>query len=252
MTGNMIVLAVILCVVIFAVLGIWALKNKVSQFSRDVFGTDSLAEGINRQADLAAETPKSVSGMTRIMEPQIMRDFPDFSWEEFKHRAENMLTSALLAISNGDVTTIQNASDAVKDQIRNRIEDNEAAEISENFEQIKIHQTEISNYHKEKGACVITIQSAVEYFYSKIRDGEVIGGSRERKTQTKYNTELIYIQDIDIAEFDNSIGMSCPNCGAPIKNLGEMRCEYCGTKVTPVNTKVWSLHKIYEVGSRRL
>lgn len=252
MTGNMIVLAVLLCVVIFAVLGIWALKNKVSQFSRDVFGTDSLAEGINRQADLAAETPKSVSGMTRIMEPQIMRDFPDFSWEEFKHRAENMLTSALLAISNGDVTTIQNASDAVKDQIRNRIEDNEAAGISENFEQIKIHQTEISNYHKEKGACVITIQSAVEYFYSKIRDGEVIGGSRERKTQTKYNTELIYIQDIDIAEFDNAIGMNCPNCGAPIKNLGEMRCEYCGTKVTPVNTKVWSLHKIYEVGSRRL
>ena len=162
------------------------------------------------------------------------------------------LTSALLAITNGDVTKIWNASDAVKEQIRNRIEDNEAAGICENYEQIKIHQTEISNYHKEKGTCVITIQSAVEYFYSKVRDGKVIDGSKERKTQTKYNTELIYIQDSDLAEFDHAIGMSCPNCGAPIKTLGEMRCEYCGTKVTPVNTKVWSLHKIYEVGSRRL
>lgn len=252
MTARMIVLAVILCIVIFAVLGIWRIKNKVTKFSRDLFGTDSLVEGINRQADIAAETPKSVSGMTRLMEPQIMRDFPDFSWEEFKHRAENMLTSALLAITNGDVTTIQNASDAVKDQIRNRIEDNEAAGIREVYEQIKIHQTEISNYHKEKGACVITIQSAVEYFYSKVRDGEVIGGSKERKTQTKYNTELIYIQDSDIAEFGNALGMTCPNCGAPIKSLGDMHCEYCGTKVTPVNTKVWSLHKIYEVGSQRL
>ena len=99
---------------------------------------------------------------------------------------------------------------------------------------------------------MITIQSAVEYFYSKVRDGKVIDGSKERKTQTKYNTELIYIQDIDLAEFDHAIGMSCPNCGAPIKTLGEMRCEYCGTKVTPVNTKVWSLHKIYEVGFQRV
>ena len=252
MTTGMIVLAVVLCAAIIAVLGIWAIRRKVKKFSRDLFGTESLVEGIGRQADLAAETPKSVSGMTRLMEPQIMRDFPDFSWEEFKHRAENMLTSALLAIAGGDVTTIQNASDAVRDQIRNRIEDNEASGVCENFEQIKIHQTEIANYHKEKGACVITIQSAVEYYYSKVRDGEVIAGSRERKTQTKYNTELIYIQDIDLTEFDTAIGMNCPNCGAPIKSLGEMRCEYCGTRVTPVNTKVWSLHKIYEVGSTRL
>lgn len=248
----MTVVAVLLCVAIVVILGVWAIKNKVKKFSRDVFGTDNIVDGIHRQADLAAETPKSVSGMTRLMEPQIMRDFPDFSWEEFKHRAENMLTSALLAITNGDVTKIWNASDAVKEQIRNRIEDNEAAGIYENYEQIKIHQTEISNYHKEKGTCVITIQSAVEYFYSKVRDGKVIDGSKERKTQTKYNTELIYIQDSDLAEFDHAIGMSCPNCGAPIKTLGEMRCEYCGTKVTPVNTKVWSLHKIYEVGFQRV
>lgn len=252
MTTGMIVLAVVLCITIGVGLGIWAINRKVKQFSRDLFGTESLVDGINRQADLAAETPKSVSGMTRLMEPQIMRDFPDFSWEEFKHRAENMLTSALLAITSGDVMTIRNASDAVRDQIRNRIEDDASAGVCENFEQIRIHQTEISNYHKEKGTCVITIQSSVEYYYSKIKDGKVIAGSKERKTQTKYNTELIYIQDCDVAEFDHAIGMSCPNCGAPIKTLGEMRCEYCGTKVTPVNTKVWSLHKIYEVGSQRV
>ena len=163
---------------------------------------------------MAAETPKSVSGMTRLMEPQIMRDFPEFSWEEFKHRAENMLTSALLAITSGDVTTIVDASDTLKEQIRNRIGDNEASGVKETFEQIKIHQTEISNYHKEKGTCVITIQSSVEYFYSKMRGDELIAGSKERKTQTKYNTELIYIQDSDLAEFDNAIGVSCPNCGA--------------------------------------
>ena len=186
MTAGMVVVVILLCVVIVITLGVGAITNRVKKFSRDVFGTENLAEGINRQADLAAETPKSVSGMTRLMEPQIMRDFPDFSWEEFKHRAENMLTSALLAITSGDVTTIVDASDTLKEQIRNRIGDNEASGVKENFEQIKIHQTEISNYHKEKGTCVITIQSSVEYFYSKMRGDELIAGSKERKTQTKY------------------------------------------------------------------
>ena len=177
MTTGKVVLVIVLCVAIVVTLCIWVIINKVKKFSRDVFGTENLAEGINRQADLAAETPKSVSGMTRLMEPQIMRDFPEFSWEEFKHRAENMLTSALLAITSGDVTTIVDASDTLKEQIRNRIGDNEASGVKETFEQIKIHQTEISNYHKEKGTCVITIQSSVEYFYSKMRGDELIAGS---------------------------------------------------------------------------
>ena len=85
------------------------------------------------------------------------------------------------------------ASDTLKEQIRNRIGDNEASGVKENFEQIKIHQTEISNYHKEKGTCVITIQSSVEYFYSKMRGDELIAGSKERKKEKKYNMEIIYI-----------------------------------------------------------
>ena len=56
--------------------------NKIRRFSQALFGTSDFAEGWNRQADVLAETPKSVSSMTRIMEPQIMRDFPEFSWEE--------------------------------------------------------------------------------------------------------------------------------------------------------------------------
>ena len=49
--------------------------------------------------------------------------------------------------------------------------------------------------------------------------------------------------------------LACQNCGANVKfdiASQQMRCEYCGTKVTPVNTKVWSLHKIYEVGFQRV
>lgn len=224
------------------------IRYKIREFSRNVFGTDSIAEGINHQADLAAETPKSVSGMTRLMEPQIMRDFPDFVWEEFKHKAENMLTSALLAISCENEEKLVEASPDVRQQVVNTIASNQEEGVTETYKDVRIHQTEIANYRKEQGKCIITIQSAVEYYHYKVMGDRVTEGSKERKKQTKYNIELVYIQDSSIVDTDNAVGTTCPNCGAPIKNLGAMVCEYCGLGVTPINIKVWSLHKYYQVG----
>lgn len=225
--------------------------NKLRRLSQALFGTTDFIEGWNRQADVLAETPKSVSSMTRLMEPQIMRDFPEFSWEEFKHKAENMLTSAFLAIASNDSGRLVDASEDIRKQVNNIIEGNRTAGICETYSEIEIHQTEIANYSKSNGKCVITIQSAVGYFHYKTQDGKVIAGDKNRKTQTKYNMELIYIQDSDRADLGNAMGTVCPNCGAPIKSLGAKYCEYCGLGITPINIKVWSLHKFYEVDYNR-
>lgn len=223
------------------------IRNKLRNVSRQLFGTESIVDGLNKQADIAAETPKSVSGMTRLMEPQIMRDFPDFNWSEFKHKAENMLTSALLAISSEQPEKLVDASEDVKNQVLNIIADNQAIQVREVYNNIKIHQTEISNYRKDKGKCIIVIQSAVEYYHYKVSGDHVTEGSKERKVQTKYNVELLYVQDGEEKEFDNAFTTTCPQCGAPVRGLGNMICEYCGAHVVPINTKVWSLHKLYQV-----
>lgn len=223
------------------------IRNKLRNVSRQLFGTESIVDGLNKQADIAAETPKSVSGMTRLMEPQIMRDFPDFNWSEFKHKAENMLTSALLAISSEQPEKLVDASEDVKNQVLNIIADNQATQVREVYNNIKIHQTEISNYCKDKGNCIIVIQSAVEYYHYKVSGDHVTEGSKERKVQTKYNVELLYVQDGEEKEFDNAFTTTCPQCGAPVRGLGNMICEYCGAHVVPINTKVWSLHKLYQV-----
>ena len=39
---------------------------KIRQISREFFGTSSLIEGLKRQEALEDDTPKSVSGMTRV------------------------------------------------------------------------------------------------------------------------------------------------------------------------------------------
>lgn len=245
--GVFVGLGVFAGIVVLGVAGGLTIRNKLRNVSRQLFGTESIVDGLSKQADIAAETPKSVSGMTRLMEPQIMRDFPDFNWSEFKHKAENILTSALLAISSEQPERLVDASDDVKNQVSNIIADNQTAQIKEVYNNIKIHQTEISNYRKDKGNCIIVIQSAVEYYHYKVSGDHVTEGSKERKVQTKYNVELLYVQDGEEKEFDNAFTTTCPQCGAPVHGLGNMICEYCGAHVVPINTKVWSLHKLYQV-----
>ncbi|MDD6305612.1 MAG: zinc-ribbon domain-containing protein [Clostridiales bacterium] len=242
---------------------VWVVKQKIQNFSRSVFGTDSLTEGLERQADELAMTPKSVSGMTRIFAPQIQRDFPDFHLEEFRDKVENVLVAALQAIGagasfSGSFTGLENADDVAKLsedfklQVKNRIAINETAGITEHYEQITVYQTEITNYSRQQGKCMITFQSAVGHFHYKEKDGVVTEGDKKRLEQTKYNVELMYIQDETLVGEGNAFGTTCPNCGAPVTRLGAMYCEYCGSAVTPVNVKVWSVHSFYEVDYRHV
>lgn len=228
-------------------LGVYTVKKKLEKASKMLFGTKSFLEGYNRQADELARTPKSVAGMTRIFEPQIQRDFPDFNIEEFKIKAEKMLSSALRAIDAENPELLMEGTEEVKSQISGRIAANQAENIREVYERIRIHRTEIARYEKKQGKCIITFQSAAEHIHYKMQNGKLIYGNDQRLEQTKYNMELLYIQDASLAEIDNAVGTTCPSCGAPVTKLGAMYCEYCGLAVTPVNIKVWSLHTFYEV-----
>ena len=207
----------------------------------------STASKLHKEGELFDEEPKSVAAMTRIFEPQIMRDFPEFSWEEFKHKSENMLISALLAISAENPARLVEVSEDIKEQVKNTIADNRARGISETHSDITIYQTEIANYQKLNGKCVITIQSALGSIYTKMQDGKLVKGDEKYKTQTKYNIELIYVQDTEKVGTGTALGTVCPQCGGPIRTLGAKFCEYCGAGITPINIRVWSLHKIYEV-----
>lgn len=52
---------------------------KVRRLSESLLGTPDVTEGINRIRENVSTTPKSVSGMTRLMEPQIEKDFRSLS-----------------------------------------------------------------------------------------------------------------------------------------------------------------------------
>ena len=136
---------------------------------------------------------------------------------------------------------------SLKDQVRLKIEEMEEKEIREEFDAIHVHQTEISRYDKAPGKCRIRIQSSVEYLHTLKTPDKKKNVERE-KEQHRFNLELVYIQDITkIRDGETAISVNCPNCGAPVTDLGERVCPYCGGAVEPVNVRVWELHRIEEV-----
>ena len=105
----------------------------------------------------------------------------------------------------------------------------------EGFCEIAIHKTEITEYVKHAGTCTIVVQSSAGY---RKEDGV--------KEQGRYNTSFFYVQDYGKVKDlrGGTFGQTCPNCGAPITQLGTKHCEYCKTEVKEINIHVWTLGKI--------
>lgn len=235
------VLGIILVAAIF--IGVLYVRNKVREFSRFAFGTDSLIEGLKKTEREYENTPKSVAGATKLYMPQIMKDFPEFHLEEMRERAENVVRSYLYSINEENSRHLTEGTDELRAELDTEIAMRRSEDTREHFESIKIHKTEIFKYNKQKGRVSIVFQSAVGYINYVERNGKVIKGKKDRFTQGRYNVEVSYIQD---REYISETGMdghslTCPNCGAPIASLGKDRiCKYCSTAVTEVfNINVW-------------
>lgn len=244
-----IILILILTIIISVYVAYRRIKRKTQQISRALFGTSDITKAAKQLKTEYATTPKSVSAMTSLLLPKIAEDFPDFQYDEMKQRAENVLTSYLQAITEHNASILQDGNSELKQQLENHIQMLAAEGKKEHFDRIRIHRTEICQYKRTDGRCIITFQSALECFhYMTDSSSNIIAGSKDYKYQTKYNTDLIYIQDRSLVEneLDHALGVNCPNCGAPLSSLGAKVCEYCGTPVIEINIHAWSFSHIEE------
>lgn len=226
-------------------------RNKVRSFSRQAFGTTDLLKGLKQVELEASTTPKSVAGMTSLYLPKIKKDFPEFQYDEMKVRAENVLTSYLLSVSGLDASLLSEGGQELRDELSMKISMLRSDRMKENYRNVKLHRTEIANYRKRNGRCIITFQSAVQYFYTKTdASGKLLEGNAELYTQAKYNVDVIYVQDRNLVEkeTDHSLGLNCPNCGAPLSMLGSKVCEYCGTPIVELNIYAWTFSNVERVG----
>lgn len=247
--GAIIVLVLLLVLVGIVYYAYCAIRKKIRNFSRMAFGTDTVKQGFEQIEAEYATTPKSVSAATSLYLPRIMKDFPDFHYDEMKGRAENVLMSYLRSVDGDNASLLTEGTDELKDQLAMQLQMLRAQGERAHFERQKIHRTELYQYRKQKGRCSVVFQSAIEYYFYKEKAGNVTAGSRNVKTQAKYNIECIYIQDRDVIEDlgDAALGVNCPNCGAPLSGVGAKVCAYCGSPIVEFNIRSWNFSSVKEV-----
>lgn len=225
-------------------------KSQVRSLSREFLGTSDIREGFRQIEKDYAMTPKTVAGATNIFLPRIQADFPDFHYDEMKRRAENVLLSYLSCVSLRSAEKLQDANTELKRSLEHRINALKAHDKQEYYDEPRIHRTEISSYTKKGGRCTVIFQTSIQYkHYIMDMQGNRISGSDTTLEQSRYDMELVYIQDREIVEKDSDglEGRNCPNCGAPLTHIGSKNCRYCGTPIVEYNIKVWTFSSVREL-----
>ena len=216
----------IVLILIFLVV-ILSIKERIQRFLRS-FNIGSMQDMINTMSE--DDTPKSLSGMDSLIMPELRRDFPNINIDEIKRQVESYILTYLNILETKHYIEIPYASDKVKKEIKNRIDSNK----TEIFRNIKIHRTVINNYEKNNGFLTLKLQTSLQYI-----------NEMDKTVQDRYQTEIIYVTDSDkVSASEKQLGLNCPNCGSPIKNIREKRCSYCNTGLVDLAKRVWYLNSI--------
>ena len=229
-----IITLIIILIILLAITGlIIYIKRTISNFSQKYFGTSDLKEAIDKSELTASETPKTVYSVQSVFERQTYKDFPGISISTLKAETESAIREIFKGIEEKNPKISKN--EYINKYIADKIEKNK--EIS--FEDLKFHNTVINMYNRNSIEATITMQSSFEYWK--------ITNNKRKKIQDRLKISFIYVIDENaFGEGIRALSLKCPNCGAPIKIVGENKyCEYCGAGVKEIAvTKVWILNRI--------
>lgn len=189
---------------------------------------------------------KSISGMSSLIVPRIVKDFPNFSESELYRKVETSLLAIFNSLEN-EVVLNKVELNVIKTNLELTIQELKNSNISKHYKDIKFHNHAIKNYKKSDGVLMISIATSLEYFYKEVKDDKIVIEYNDFKKQTVYETKFIYVYDPEKYESTkNLIGIHCPNCGSPVKNLSNKHCSYCGSGLEDINLKSWFISEYKE------
>lgn len=230
--------------IIVALILISSILGQISRLTHTLAPLLRLIRMVEKDDMKLPDTPKSISAATRLELPRLEKDFPEFHWPEWRQRSQNILQMYLEALEHQQISYLKDVGYGLSEEVRLAIEEKKEQDISEKFDGIKFHATEITRYNKEPFLCRVLIQMSVEYYHT-LKTSDPKKSIANVKEQHAYELEIVYVQDVSaIGESTMGYGVTCPNCGAPISNLGEKFCSYCGTAVEPINIRVWTPNKL--------
>lgn len=190
---------------------------------------------------------KNVSGLTNLMEPRILKDFPEFNRDLLFSQNEKNIRKILNGIESKEIDDIDADPDLIyiKPQVQETIEDMKSNKIDEKFDNIEFNRSAISSYTKDDGKATIRLSTSLGYYYDSNRKDRKVYS--DLKKQTRYTTEYVYVYDESkLNERQLTISVHCKNCGAPITNLGNSHCDYCMAPVERINLRAWKMSSYKE------
>jgi endogenous inhibitor of DNA gyrase (YacG/DUF329 family) len=130
----------------------------------------------------------------------------------------------------------------IKEKLNQQINDMKNNKMSVKYDDVKFHRHALKYYKNKDGVLNISVSTSIEYYYKKECSGKILDDYSEYKKQTLYTTEYIYVYDINrVGKNQSLIGINCPNCGAPVKELGNKVCRYCNSGLEDINLKSWNI-----------
>lgn len=179
-----IIIVIIVCIIIGVSksVGINDLKT--------IFGAAKNAKQI---AEEDAYRQKNVSGITKLLEPEILRDFPDFNKNLLYSIAESNLRKIFSAIENKSLAGIDKDEELILilPKLKEEIEDIKERKVEIKYDDIVFHENAIKKYEKVKGMATVTISTTLEYYYKNSDKKENLCNNIKR--QTRYTCEFVYI-----------------------------------------------------------
>lgn len=223
--------------------GVLIVRAKLNSMTKRYLGMNLKQTGdlIGKGLKDEVSTPKSISNVSAMYKPMLMRDFPDMSYERFLEIANSSFLSVLTAIEEETTDKLRNATDSLKERVSNIISDNRGRNVIEHFDEIKIHRTAIAHYSSssDTAKAIFEISFQCKHFFEgskKKKEAEA-----ENPTQYAASITLCYGQKYQEDTTTMTFAHNCPNCGAPVYSVGGrmMKCKYCGTGVTEEIHKSW-------------
>ncbi len=235
--NTILVLILFLAPIVAIAVGGFIIYNKAKASLTRIFGTTSISEFADIRDMEIEQTPKSISGMESLERPKIENDFPDMSIDELKSRDIDEIYAYYHALETGDFSRYKD-NELFNDMMNSAI--NEAKKKNFSLTGIKIHRQSISRYAKTADTASIKLQTAFE---GTKKDNRNTAGKR---TQLKVETEWVYL--LSDSNFGRSLTatLNCPNCNAPISNIGDNVCEHCGSDIKIDYSRSWQLSYIVE------
>lgn len=224
---------------------IWAkIKLSARKLGLDNVNFKNVIEEIKKGINDTRYEKKHISGMTKLLKPNIEKDFKTFNESELYNKTETGLRTIFNSLEEKNVN---NELPLLKEQLKATISDYKSSKINVKYDDILFHDFALKKYYKKDGVATIQVQTSLEYYFKKEKDKEIIENFSKYKKQTRYTVDFIYVYDVtQVKDYTRVLGVHCPNCGAPLTRLGDKICDYCHTGVEDLNLKNWQMSSYRE------